>query len=105
MAEVRAHRGHPAREGRGREPAARISASQRSRSSTVASPTLPAAKRGEEAEVAAVGVDGARRAPGCEEQQVALEVGVGGQVTAPDRFGGSALRSFATGQDRGCERS
>ena len=64
----------------------------------------PSAERAERGQVAAVGVDGARRALRGEEEEEALDVMVGfghGETG----FNGRAPASFRVAYERGCERS
>ena len=73
-------------------PSARIAATQRSSSSSVASPTAPSRKDVQRREIAPIGVDGPRRPAGLEGEQEALDVGVGATHGArPDSAGRRSL--------------
>ena len=77
-------------------PSARIEATQRSRSSTVASATGAIEERAERGQVASIGVDGPRRPPSLQAEQEAFDVGVGGTHGArPDSPGARRLLSGA----------
>ena len=82
----------------GASPAARIEATQASSDSVVAVRGRRVEERGERCEIAAVGVDRSRRALRCEEEEIALYLGVG-------RLGGSSCgwtRSSCGGADPAC---
>ena len=81
--EERADRGHAARDRRGGEPAARSSASQRSRSSWRRLRGRPAEPVAERAQVAAVRLDGLRRPARREQREEALDLGIGSSRIGP----------------------